>query len=253
MKILTDNEVIFEEGRRSGRNPDVTVIMPLYNYQNYVLEALSSVEKQTIDQLSIVIVNDCSTDESEHVVIEWLKQNRNRFYQCLLVRNSYNYGLATTRNIALSRVTSKFVFALDADNILYPSAIEKLLTAAKRAKAQGAYCQLEYFGATEEVGYAFTWDKESFKNGNYVDAMALLETSALRAVRGYDLFEVSGWEDFDVWCKFVELGFEVLFVPQILCRYRIHGSSMLRMETNPRSQDVSLEIIARHPWLKLGE
>jgi glycosyltransferase involved in cell wall biosynthesis len=253
MKILTDNDVIFEGGHRSGTDPDVTVIMPLYNYQNYVLEALSSVEKQTIHQLSITIVNDCSTDESEHVVIEWLKQNQGRFYQCLLVRNAYNYGLATTRNIALSRVTTNFVFALDADNILYPSAIEKLLMASKRAKAQGAYSQLERFGETEEVGYAFTWDKESFKKNNYVDAMALLETSALRAVRGYDLFEVSGWEDFDVWCKFVELGFEAVFVPQILCRYRVHGNSMLRTETKLRSQDLTLEMIMRHPWLKLGE
>jgi len=251
MKVLNDNSIVFQSGRRSGTSSEVTVIVPLYNYEIYVAEALESMKSQTVLNLSIVIVNDCSTDSSEAVALKWLKKNEDRFHQCLLVRNAFNYGLATTRNIGLSHVTSEFVFMLDADNIAYPSAIEKLLKACRQAKAQGAYSQLEIFGDAQDVGFAFTWSKQSFMRGNYVDAMALLRTSALRAVGGYDLFEVAGWEDYDVWCKFVDMGYEAVFVPQILCRYRVHDKSMLRSHTNDRTADVSVEIVARHPWIEL--
>jgi hypothetical protein len=62
-----------------------------------------------------------------------------------------------------------------------------------------------------------------------------------------------GWEDYDLWCKFVEAGIEGVFVPEILCRYRVHGSSMVRTETINRIDAVRQRMAMRHPWLSLGD
>jgi hypothetical protein len=66
--------------------------------------------------------------------------------------------------------------------------------------------------------------------------------------------DVGGWEDYDFWCKCVEAGIEGLFVPEILCRYRHHGESMLAQETDAgrNARRVRREMEARHRWLELG-
>lgn len=230
---------------------EVTVIVTLYNYASVVREALDSVAAQTLKTLDLVVVEDRSTDESFDSVLAWMKENHLRFESCRLVRNDWNYGLATSRNIALAQVRTDYVMVLDADNALLPTAVERLLRAVRASGDTAAYSQLELFGEVSAVGDAGPWDPERLSRGNYIDAMALFQTLAIRQCGGYDLFEVSGWEDYDLWCKFHERGFVATFVPQILCRYRVHGSSMLRAETNAEIATVTSEMFRRHPWLKL--
>lgn len=252
LKVLSAFDTVFTGGHRGiASELGVTVIVPLYNYEKYVINTLNTVVKQYHRDLSIIVVNDGSTDNGEGKVKAWMKENHRRFRVCKLLRNQSNYGLATSRNIAFSEADSEYIFVLDADNEIYPSAIEKLVRVCDRTGAGAAYSQLEIFDEEKDVGYAYAWSKEAFKEGNYVDAMALLRRSAWSKLGGYDLFEIAGWEDFDMWCKFHDAGIEAVFVPQILCRYRVHGTSMLRSETNQDAALVTAEIVARHPWLTL--
>jgi hypothetical protein len=64
---------------------------------------------------------------------------------------------------------------------------------------------------------------------------------------------VSGWEDFDFWCKCAKLGIRGHMVPEILARYRVHDSSMLRTETDQPAENRRLRMymMERHPWLSL--
>jgi glycosyltransferase involved in cell wall biosynthesis len=227
----------------------VSVVIPLFNYAEFVTSALDSVANQTHVPLELIVVNDQSTDQSEREVIRWMDSNKHRFTRCRIFRNDENYGLATSRNHGFKSASHKFIFALDADNEIYPTAIQRLLRACILANAQAAYSQLEMFGDQSDVGRAYAWERERFVRGNYIDAMALIRKSAWERVGGYALMEVQGWEDYDLWCKFIEEGFEAVFVPQILCRYRVHERSMLRMETNPEADRVIQEMIYRHPWL----
>ena len=59
-------------------------------------------------------------------------------------------------------------------------------------------------------------------------------------------------EDYDLWCKFIEQGYVAAFVPEMLCRYRVHRSSMLRTETARFYDAVFVEMTMRHPWMKLA-
>ena len=251
MSVLDAHSTLFEGGSRSGARPQVTVIVSLYNYAGFVTEALDSVAAQTLNALDLIVVNDASTDDSAEVVKGWMTTHAGRFERCVLYGNDLNLGLATTRNTALHHVATDFCFMLDADNTLYPQAVAKLLSACRTAGADAAFSQLELFGDDREVGSAGVLDKDQLKKGNYIDAMAVLRTDAVKACGGYGLFETAGWEDYDLWCAFVDRGLQATFLPEILCRYRVHGTSMLRVETNVEITSVEMEITARHPWLEL--
>ncbi|MFC5372993.1 glycosyltransferase family A protein [Brevundimonas faecalis] len=248
---LSAHNVAFQGGRSLALPAEVTVIVTLYNYTSVIQEALDSVAEQTMSSIDLVVVEDRSSDSSFDTALAWMKKNHLRFESCKLIQNDWNYGLATSRNIALGHVLSEYVMVLDADNTLLPTAVERLLRAVEVSGDAAAYSQLELFGEVSAVGDAGAWDPERLGRGNYIDAMALFRTLAIRQCGGYDLFEVAGWEDYDLWCKFHEQGLVATFVPQILCRYRVHGSSMLRAETNAEIATVTSEMVRRHPWLKL--
>ena len=243
------SDTVFDSGIRPRDGTGVSVVVTLYNYAAYIVAALDSVREQTHGNLELIVVNDRSTDGSEAIVRDWMAANAWRFERALLLTNVRNYGLATSRNTGFHVARNAFVFVLDADNQIYPRAIARLLAACELSGAEAAYSQLEMFGDMAEIGAAYTWDPKRLARRNYIDAMALIRRSAWEYLGGYGHFEVAGWEDYDLWCKFVDVGYSATFVPQILCRYRVHGTSMLRSETNVNTAEVVSEMMIRHPWL----
>ncbi len=95
------------------------------------------------------------------------------------------------------------------------------------------------------------WNLKKLATTNYIDAMSLIRTSAWKKVGGYSKMVVPGWEDYDLWCKFAEMGFSGVQVPEILARYRVHQSSMLRATTYSEQNKPTLaaDMHRRHPWL----
>jgi hypothetical protein len=81
--------------------------------------------------------------------------------------------------------------------------------------------------------------------------MALVCKRAWHEVGGYTHLE-GGWEDYDFWCKFIEHGMVAAYVPEILCRYRVHDGSMLHTEHRHRSEDLAVRMTLRHPWLDIA-
>jgi len=245
-------DVAFETQGLDFPGIGVTVIITLYNYARLVTGALDSVFDQTHQNIELIVVDDDSSDESAVIAGQWFEEHHKRFSRAKILRHRANYGLAQSRNTAFENTANEFVFVLDADNEIYPEAIEKLLRACISAKCEVAYSQLEYFGEESGIGSADVWERNAFLRGNYVDAMALIRKSAWSEVGGYSHFEISGWEDYDLWCKFIEHDFRGTYVPEILCRYRVHRSSMINIETRPNAAMVMSEMMFRHPWLELG-
>jgi len=251
MTAQGEAQIVFTTEKRDLQGIGVTVVVTLYNYEAYIKNALDSVFSQSYPNIELVVVDDASHDGSLDTARWWLEQNSARFSRAILLTHLKNAGVARARNSAFANATNEYVFVLDADNELKPEAIAKLLSACISAGTQAAYSRIEKFG--EETGtLGGVWKPSALARGNYIDAMALIRKSAWKAAGGYDgTISVQGWEDYDLWCKFVELGFKGEFVPESLCRYRVHRTSMLRVETNPKIDKLKLEMRQRHPWLKL--
>lgn len=249
---------------RSGSEALISVAVSLFNYDKYLPECLGSVVEQTHQRLELVIVDDGSSDASIEVARSWIEDHQSRFERCLLVQHTQNQGLSQTRNTAFELARADYVFVLDADNMIYPRALERLLECIQTTGAGVAYSQLEIFGdqtasqldnfgGQKRLGLADVWDPASFKKLNYVDAMSLISKDAWRRVGGYTNMNY-GLEDYELWCKFIEHNIDGIFIPEILCRYRLHNSSMtaaMLTDRNIRLIRSINEITALHPWLDI--
>lgn len=126
--------------------PKVSIVVPIYNNEGTVREALSSLTCQTYDNIEIVAVNDGSTDASPRIIREESKRDsRIRFF------SKENGGAASARNYGLERVTGDYIMFLDADDLLLPKAVETLLSAASEGKYDIVSAGLEVFGAEKAL------------------------------------------------------------------------------------------------------
>ncbi|MGK7867593.1 glycosyltransferase family 2 protein [Falsiroseomonas sp. E2-1-a20] len=253
MMRIPPAEILFESTRDDAPDPSlVTVAVSLYNYAQFVPQCLASIAAQRHKALELIVVDDASAvDDSAAVARDWMEAQHERFTRVCLIRHRRNQGLAEARNTAFSQARASHVFVIDADNEIYPRAIGRLQQAANDSGAAATYSQLEVYGNRRGIGLADVWQPNRLRHGNYIDAMALVSRQAWSDVGGYTHLE-GGWEDYDFWCKFIEHGYEALFVPEILCRYRVHSTSMLRTETSTSYEALFSQMTFRHPWLRLA-
>jgi glycosyltransferase involved in cell wall biosynthesis len=249
---LPDSEVLFSTD--SLRLVEVTVVVPLYNYASYVLEALNSVRRQTLRELDLIVIDDASTDQSAELVLGWMKEHALRFNRALLLRNRSNAGLALSRNAGFDAAETAFVLPLDADNRLRPTCCEECLGVIRRRSAGFAYPTIQTFGDISELRGVRDFLPTRFINGNYVDAMALVGKWAWLRAGGYMRIEPPGWEDFDFWCRCIERGIGGVHVKATLADYRVHRASMLHTQTDvPRNKDYVISMFEeRHAWLRIA-
>ncbi|MDI6804240.1 MAG: glycosyltransferase family A protein [Bacteroidota bacterium] len=224
---------IFSQKVNGGETPLVTVIITLYNYQSFISTCLDSLKNQTIDKLNLVIVDDCSKDQSLKKANKWLDENGIRFNDYVLARHTINRGLAVSRNTAISLARTKYVFILDADNLLYPRCLESLVDALENCDASFAYSYLEEFGDGNRLKNTKPWNSSTLGIVSTIDAMVLLRKNVLDKVNGYSIMPVMGWEDYELWFKIARIKGWGVQVPEILARYRVHRTSMLNTITNP--------------------
>jgi len=234
---IPESETVFAADRLG--EAAVTVIVPLYNYENFIVEALESARAQTLDALDLIVVDDASTDGGLAVARDWAERNQARFNRIMVLRNRVNAGLAHTRNAGFDAAETPFVLPLDADNRLLPTCCERTL-----------YPEIRYFGGMDHVIGKVPFAPMRLAGGNYIDAMALVAKSAWAAVGGYVHIEF-GWEDFDFWCRFAEMGLLGVKVAEVLAEYRVHGASMLHTTTDVTGNraKVTAELELRHAWL----
>lgn len=132
----------------------VSVIMPIYNAEKYLSEAIESVLNQTYPDFELLLINDMSTDNSKAICTEYCKKD-NRIV--LLENNSEIHGPGATRNIGLDHVTGEYVYFMDSDDWIDQKLLE---CSVKRMKETNA--DLVEFGLINEwndgnVGHQYYW------------------------------------------------------------------------------------------------
>lgn len=135
----------------------VTLIIPIFNVEKYVAEAIESAINQTYENIEIILVDDGSTDNSGKICDSYLeKDNR------IKVIHKNNGGLSDARNAGLNSMTGEFVMFLDGDDFLEKDAIEKMKQAIVEKNAD--YVIGNYINATEE---GEKWENPIFNYEKY--------------------------------------------------------------------------------------
>lgn len=97
----------------------VTVLMPVYNGEKYLSEAINSILSQTYKDFELLIINDGSTDKSEEIIKGYNDQ------RIKYIANDYNIGIIRTLNKGLSLIKSEYIARMDADDVSLPERLEK--------------------------------------------------------------------------------------------------------------------------------
>ena len=119
--------------------PAVSVVVPLFNAERYVAACLESLLYQTLTDFEVIVVDDCSTDSSVAVVESYIPKFGGRLKLSRMKKNSGSGGLP--RNKGLQHSRGEYIFFVDADDFVTPTALEELYTLAKNFDADVVYCE----------------------------------------------------------------------------------------------------------------
>ena len=119
-------------------NELVSIIMPSYNTAAYIKETINSVISQTYQQWELIIVDDCSTDNTDEIVDSFLKDPRIRY-----MKNERNSGAAVSRNRAIREARGKWIAFLDSDDLWMSEKLEKQIAFMKRNEYSFSYTSYE--------------------------------------------------------------------------------------------------------------
>jgi glycosyltransferase involved in cell wall biosynthesis len=256
-KFQEQEEAIFQSidnSRFNGSTPAISVIVTLHNYGAYIRQCLESLESSQTAAISggieLVIVNDASTDDSlkQAMVVQETSRHPVR-----IVDKRFNTGLADARNLGLQLARAPYAFIMDADNLVFPRALERLHASIVQDRSAAVYSMLGRFhsGQSDLEGLLsyFDWDPQMLVEFPYIDATALFDREQLIKIGGYDneLYKLGwfGWEDYDLWLRIAAAGLGVSFVPNVLCLYRHHDRAMSNT-TNLFERELVAHLFEKH-------
>lgn len=118
----------------------VSVVMPAYNAERTISEAIESVLQQTYQDFELIVVDDASTDRTLQIAVDYGKKNS----KIRVLENMSNFGVAVTRNHGIEKARGKYIALLDSDDLWEPDKLERQLALGKREQAEIVYCSYDF-------------------------------------------------------------------------------------------------------------
>lgn len=199
----------------------VSVIIPAHNYAHYLSECINSVLKQSYPDWEAIIVDDGSTDNTEEVALELKALSPDR----IQYHKTQNLGVAAARNFACKLSRGEFILPLDADDLLSFDAIERFVAALSTSDTLGyAYSAVENYEALP--GQEFAWRPGPFYRRWMTEENLAACTSLWRRSLWEDgvCYRELIFEDWDLFLQIIAKGYDGVYIPYPLLRYRQHPS-----------------------------
>ena len=206
----------------------VSIVMPTYNCAKFIAESIDSVIAQTYTNWELIIVDDCSTDNTKEILTPYLQKYQNIRYTCLIK----NGGPATARTEALKQAKGDYVAFLDSDDIWYPEKLSKQITFMKQNNVDFSctgYEQIEENGKGKKVAIIPP------KKNDYTTMLRLgcsignLTVMYNRNVVGeQQVPAIKKRNDFALWLQILHNVTACYGMQEILAKYRLRTQSVSR-------------------------
>lgn len=224
-------------------HPKVSVLMPVYNVQEYVAEAIDSILNQTLSDFELIILDDCSTDNTVKIV--------SSYSDCRIILhcNNVNVGIANNLNIGLQMAKGKYIARMDGDDMSLPERLRVQTDFLdQHPEIDLCSCALEMFGHDTQVWIREN-DPEQIKITMLFYSPILHAPSVFRRNQflAYKLFynqEFFPAEDYDLWSRAV-FHCKMTNLPDRLYLYRIHGIQVTKTDvhTNEKTHQIRLNYL----------
>lgn len=113
----------------------ISIIIPIYNVEKYIERCINSVLGQTYRNLELILINDCTPDQSMDIVKRIINNSeKSKDFEIKYISHTTNKGIAATRNTGMKNVSGEYFFFLDSDDEITPDCIESMVTLAQKYK-----------------------------------------------------------------------------------------------------------------------
>lgn len=204
--------------------------MSTYNRaKDYLPKAIDSVRRQKYQNWQLIVVDDCSTDETEQVVNDY---NNKKIKYVRLDKNSGSDTLPKNTGIKLAR--TKYICFVDDDVQLRPNHLEVLVKAMEKDPSLDVAYSDMWIMPNDEAGIAHDFDTQFLLLRNFIDtSSAIVKRSVLYEVGGFDQ-TLKKFIDWNLWVRIMKLGKKFKRVPTVTFDYYIHKdtkSNRVKTET----------------------
>jgi|LGOV01.1.fsa_nt_gb glycosyltransferase involved in cell wall biosynthesis len=237
----------------------VSVIIPTYNYGNFIQSAINSALRQRVSDLEVIVVDDGSTDRTAEILCPY--RNRTKYiYQ-------KNQGLSAARNTGIANSSGKLIQFLDADDMLGPNSLGLQCQHLDRhPEVHIAVCRNRLFEGTTPDGRPVPFGSwKLFRENldlhlcyfNIAPPHAFLSRREAIIETGWFDTQLRACEDYDFWLRAAVRGFVPVYNPSGLVYYRRHQKSMSANLLNQHFHDSILHrrlsaLLDQHPEYPVG-
>jgi len=209
-------------------NPLVSVIMPFYNQQEYLLDAVNSVLAQDYTNLELVVVDDASSNCDARQLLSHIPSRTLKVF-----RNQTNLGSAVSRNRAILESSGELLLPLDSDDLLESSYLRETVPLIADTNVGGVFTDIRLFGDRDLV---FSPDTTliSLMAGSTCPPNTFLFKRLLRDELGGYKEDMRFGEDREFWIRALSSGWQFKHLPKALYRYRKHAGGKSNLYRSAR-------------------
>jgi teichuronic acid biosynthesis glycosyltransferase TuaG len=203
----------------------VSIITPTFNSEKYIKKTIQSVINQTYKNWELIIVDDCSSDSTSDIIIEYTKIDS----RIKLLVNNVNCGAAISRNRAITQSTGRFLSFLDADDIWFYNKLElqtNFMLINNYPISFTSYCLINDDG--ENLNQVVNAVKEIGYNGYLKNTIIGMSTSMIDLWQTgvVEFINIRTRQDTYLWISLLKKGFKAYGIDSILVNYRLSKNSI---------------------------
>lgn len=239
---------------------DISIIVPIYNAQNYIEECAKTLLEQNFNNIEFVFIDDCSTDNSIKILNNVIKKYPTRINDINIIENKKNMGVSYTRKIGMQAAKGEYVIQIDSDDWVESNMCEELYLKAKETNAD--IVASDYFQNFN--------DRQKYIKQDYGEGINLFRAILLSSLHGslcnklikrqlYIDFNIYPLEKFNLFeDKFVSLRLfsctkKISYIPKAFLHYRQHESSFTSQHVKSKHIEDTISFVnAVNDFFKLN-
>lgn len=229
-----------------SNSPELSVVMSVYNGQDYLEESIESILNQSYSNFEFIIINDGSTDASGKIIENYAAKDKRIIYI-----QQQNVGLTKSLNIGVKRAKGKYIARQDADDVSFSRRFEKQMAFYSQhtdAVLCGTWCIETDKDCGSKVRKYPIDDSQLRKNLKYVNyfchpSVIFLRDAFIEAGEYDESFTTA--QDFELWIRLAEIG-KLTNLPETLVNKRIGFSQAISWKHRGQKIDVIKKVISKH-------
>lgn len=235
----------------SREKPLISVVLPAFNAEKYVREAVQSILTQSFMDFELIVIDDGSRDGTKAILEELCEQDDR-----IILVSRENKGLVTSLNEGVALARGMWIARMDADDIALPHRLERQLKWLRNTHADICGSWAKMFGAYDNRIIKHAQSDAAIRmellfGSAFVHPSVMMKAELVKTMR-YD----KAWEnaeDYDLWERIARSGWIMTNVPEVLLLYRQHETQISTVTSSRSRQQVLTQEIRRRYWAAMGD